>query len=399
MESNNPQDPPPNEIGLTDLSSASPVDPTDAIKAVGEAIKFPPGWIPSPIAPVTVPLVMTVIPFDPKVSVSMMDTTNLLNKVTTDYMTGLLGEDKFKSILNDASIIGRANASTESCYSCLCLPYCCFPCFYFCCLKPADQKPKTIFEKWQDEMKDIKDVDFELWFRPGSIWVALFACNFLFTQKTFGFVLRPSKEALMKAAAEQAAKAGEQALKAISSTDGSFNLFSMLGLSSQPAETTSKDNPQSSEEIKNNENMDSQNKPVEITEETKAEPIGDNSQTAADNGDPGLTVDTTQQEEGVTKKKKSSWFSFQGKAKPDAAGSEYQPVGSQPPTSSDPEANQEPGPEKAPEPLANSNNDQPESKKKSKKLKSSDNKSADKSTVTKTPELICGCVEVYLLFF
>ena len=157
---------------------------------------------------------MTFIPFDSKVYDNFLNSTDVLDINAADYATNVLGDQKLKEMLNDAALIGKSNERLESCLNCMCIARCCLPCTYLCCFIPSDGKPQPILEKWQTVMKEMEpDIEFEMWFRPGNIWLSLFAGSSIMAQKTFGFVIRPSKDAILKAAAAEVLRKAEEAKK------------------------------------------------------------------------------------------------------------------------------------------------------------------------------------------
>ena len=188
-----------------------PVDPTEAVAAVKDAIVIPPGWFISPILPPSVPLVLTAIPFDPKIKATYEKLESPIDQNNAQFMTSLIGEDNFKEMLDDAAHIGEANAMVDECFDERCffimpVAYCCLPCMY-CVYKRAYNKPGKLFSKWQNVMVD-KDVDFELWFRPGSIMAALIFGNKELKQQTWAFVIRPKNN--LQAVEEKALEALEE---------------------------------------------------------------------------------------------------------------------------------------------------------------------------------------------
>jgi hypothetical protein len=188
-----------------------PLDPTEAVAAVKDAIVIPPGWFISPILPPSVPLVLTSIPFDPKIKEVYEKLESPIDQNNAQFMTDLIGEDNFKEMLDDAAHIGEANAMVDECFDERCffivpVAYCCLPCTY-CVYKRAYNKPGKLFSKWQNVMAD-KDVDFELWFRPGSIMAALIFGNKEIKQQTWAFVIRPKIN--LQAVEEKALEALEE---------------------------------------------------------------------------------------------------------------------------------------------------------------------------------------------
>jgi len=215
---------------MENLGSDLPVDPKEALSAAKSALVIPPGWIPSPIAPISVPYLITSIPFDPKVKAMFTNPSDPISQSSATYMTNLIGEEKFQDMLSDAAKLGEANSRLQKCLGCMTAAYCCFPCFYYCVYKPADNKPRPLFTKWQNEMQG-KDVDFELWFQPGSILAALISGNAILAQKTFAFVVRPTADALLKAAMEkeeQALALVEEDIKSVAKE--SNMIFDFVGM-------------------------------------------------------------------------------------------------------------------------------------------------------------------------
>jgi len=143
------------------------------------------GWIPSPMALPSVPFVLTIIPFKSNVNGSA--------RVIDSSLQSKLGETQWNDLLNDAASIGAANESLDCCFSSasgFCLPVSCCCCTY-CRYLTAYNRPVTIFDKWKAVMKE-KNIPFELCYRPGNFWLALYLKNYEWNQKTYGFMFQAS---------------------------------------------------------------------------------------------------------------------------------------------------------------------------------------------------------------
>ena len=286
----------------------------DSVKILSnEALKaatIPPGFFISPCAPMSIPLVMTVVPFDSGVYDKFMNTDDLPSRYARDYATRVLGDEKLKEMLDDAAKIGKDNERIEKWLSSTCLALCCLPCL---CVsnKKSEANLNTTVKKWLKEMAPKgPDVEFDVWFRPGNIWLAVQQRNSILAQKNFCFVLKPSEDAILKEATARAAEEAEKAVKEVQEigsklSSGMFDLLSYIGVGGAPS---SKDvtSPQS-DEVK------------DVTAQSQCnntELVGNNNGNVASAVDP--TTESSQPTITTTAPRKKSWFKQQPKTIPAA---------------------------------------------------------------------------------
>ena len=252
---------------LTDVPGGGDVaGGADALAAAADALTIPEGWFVTPTALPNVPILLSTVPFVDNVKdvfvdkdPSDMSPECILNRSNIDTVRNLIGEEKMNEMVNDAASIGQMNKLVEKCF-CLgaFLPLCCAPCF--CCIHSlAQSKPRTYFDKWREHVKTVPkvsaDYNFELHFRPGNIWAAIFAGTTLPYQFFHGFAFRPTDDAYQKILAEEATRKAQEALGIKSDPDNGGEsvtqgadvekkesedhwLVSALGLGSSNAATT-----------------------------------------------------------------------------------------------------------------------------------------------------------------
>ena len=120
------------------------------VNAAADALTIPNGWFVSPVAPMNIPILLSIVPFVDDVKDKFVDkdpsdmsTESIAIRSAIDTVSNLIGEEKMNEMVNDAASIGRMNKLVEKCF-CLgsCLPVMCAPCF--CCIHSmAQNKPKT----------------------------------------------------------------------------------------------------------------------------------------------------------------------------------------------------------------------------------------------------------------
>jgi hypothetical protein len=139
-------------------------------------------WIPSADIPVNRPFQKLVIPLTPIMPSSL--------EFDGEEVRARIGNENWNKMISDAQFIGQENAQIQTCFNFLngAFVYICFPCFWYCIYKYTQDKTTEIFAKWKDVF-DKKKIPFELYYKPGSLQEAFFACNFEYAHRTHCFLI------------------------------------------------------------------------------------------------------------------------------------------------------------------------------------------------------------------
>lgn len=86
----------------------------------------------------------------------------------------LLGDRAWKKLVKEVEVIGGYNEQLLCCYNHHCgrpAMYVCFPCFYCCLFKHNEEYTTDTYRYWRKEF-EAKNIDFKLYYTPGSLWNA-----------------------------------------------------------------------------------------------------------------------------------------------------------------------------------------------------------------------------------
>ena len=140
----------------------------------------PSGYKASLQAPPSLPFIQLIVPFKPIMPPTL--------EYEGEELRDKISDVHWNKMITEAAIIGEADQRLNCCYRSYILPYVCFPCFYYCFYKFAEDRAKDAFVKWKAVFDPFK-IKFEMAYRPGAIDKALFSGNFHLAPKYHCFVI------------------------------------------------------------------------------------------------------------------------------------------------------------------------------------------------------------------
>lgn len=144
-----------------------------------------PSWIPTSRAqvPVSIRNKQLVLPFKSTLPYNL-DNDGVGIRI-------ILGETKWRKLKREIESIGGYNEQLDCCYTHAlgrCSMYLCFPCFYCCLYRHNEEYTSHVYKYWRDEFKE-KNINFCIYYSPGSLWDAMIEDDFELAPATHCFCI------------------------------------------------------------------------------------------------------------------------------------------------------------------------------------------------------------------